>query len=259
MKTNSLHWLNTTRVLFSALMMMLLFNVALGQDRDEKRLRLERSLLKPMDFDFQDQIVFDVFEKLSLNLRIQIIFHQSAVRLMTPSRINLKLENVSSANVIMVYLERNNLDYVEVDERTIMIVKKSATASNSKSLEDFVIRVNEIVDVDQNAVTDQLPRFRSTSVIFRENYLIDSIQKLADSGKIAVEFDERFKESIKHAKVRSFELRSTTYPRALKLLLDTYELKYSLIAPRTIKIGVNIANPSSIPLEEIMPPQEKKP
>jgi hypothetical protein len=252
MKTNSPYSIQTAKLVISALLIMLIFNVASGQSQIEKRAALENSLLKPMNIDFQGLSVWEVFEKLATKLKINIIFHQSV----PPIRINLKLDNVSSVQTTNICMDRNNLDYIEMDERTIMIVKKSATAANSKGLEDFVIKANENLEADSPAISSQSPQFSSISVVFKGNSLLATIQQLAAAGHIAVEFDERFAEQFKQTKVPSFDLRRTTLPHAFKFLLDAYDLKYSAIYDRTIKIGVDIANPSSVPFEEIMAPRK---
>jgi hypothetical protein len=250
MKTNSPCSIQMTKSVISVLLIMVIFNVASGQSQLEKRAALENSLLKPMNVDYQGLIVWEVIEQLAANLNINFVFHQSV----PPIRIHLKLDNVSSVHAINICMDRNNLDYIEIDERTIMIVKKSATTSNSKGLEDFVIKVNENLEADNSAITSQSPQFSSMSVVFKSMSLLATIQHLAEAGHIAVEFDERFAEQFKQTKVQSFDMRRTTLPRAFKLLLDAYNLKYSPIYDHAIKIGVDIANPSSIPFEEIMTP-----
>jgi hypothetical protein len=250
MKTNSLYLTQMTKSVISALLIMLVFNVASGQSQLEKRAALENSLLKPMNIDYQGLIVWEVFEQLAAKLKISVIFHQSV----PPIRIHLKLDNVSSVNAINVCMDRNNLDYIEVDERTIMIVKKLATTSNSKGLEDFVIKANENLEADNPAITGQSPQFHFMSVVYKGNSLLPIIQQLAATGHITVEFDERFAEQFKQTTVPSFDLRKTTLPHAFKLLLAAYDLTYSPIYDRVIKIGVDIANPSSVPFEEIMTP-----
>jgi hypothetical protein len=244
-----------TLPLFGTLLILSLFNTVYGQDRDAKRPESKDSLLGPREVHFQSQSLWDVFYKLTETLNINIVFHANVQPLLRKSDVNLKLENVSYPKAINLFLDKYELDYVEVDERTIMVVKRPSAAAVSKPLEDFVINANKPESREQSTYANS--KFPSTSAVFNSTSLLAMIEQLARIGHLAVEFDPQFAETHRITKVDYFVLRNTTYPRALQVLLTSYDLNYSIIDRNTIKIGVDIANPSHVPLEEIMTWKEK--
>jgi hypothetical protein len=255
-KSNSTSMRNHLKILFSTSIILLLFNAVAAQNNDDKRQAVNRSQLTPGTINIQAQSFWDAFEKLTTDVKLNIIFHAS-VQQFRNTAVNLQLENVSYPQAIKIFLDRNDLDYVEIDERTIMIVKKSAATAPSKPLEDFVIKANEKDASDQAAANSSASQSPSTDVIFRAMSLLPMIQQLAGVARIAVVLDPQFAENNRMTKVQYFVVRNRTCLHALQLLLDSYDLKYSLLDRRTIKIGVDIANPSAIPLEEIITPREK--
>jgi hypothetical protein len=255
-KLNSASLQKPLPFLFGIVMILTFFNAVYCQDQEEKGQAVKRAMSSPRNINFQEQSMWDIFYKLTETLNINIVFHASVQPQLRRAIVNLKLDNVSYPQAIKVILDRSNLDYVQMDERTIMIVKKSVATSASKPFEDFVIRANEIVAVDKIAAIPASKQFPSTQVVFNDSSLMATIEQLAKAGQLAVEFDDQFAQNYRYTKVEYFVVRNTTFPQAMQLLLDSYDLKYSQLDRRSIKIGVDIANPSSIPLEEIMSSKE---
>jgi hypothetical protein len=249
MKSNSASSQNHFKIIFGALIVLSLFNAAYGQDSDDKRQAVSRSLLQPRNIDIQGMSFWDVFDKLTATINFNIVFDASVQPQIGNAKRNLHLENVSYPQAIGIYLNQNDLGYIEMDERTIMVVKKSAVIPGAKPLEDFVVKAGEATD--QAAALKAKP-FLPIKVVYRDITLRTAIEQLANTVKLAVVFDPQFAESIRTTKVVYFTVQDTIVPRALQLLLDSHDLKYEQIDQRTIKVGVDLANPSSIPLAELM-------
>jgi hypothetical protein len=244
-------------MLFSALLLFSLANAVYGQENEDRRAALNRSLLQPVDENFQDVPLWDFFNKLTARLNINVVFHVSVQQQLRNATVNLELKNISYPQSIKLYLDQNGLDYLEMDERTIMIVNRAAASAKAKSLDEFVVRANEKGEAAQAKAKNQAGRFSATDVVYHSTTLSYMIIQLGQAGHIAVEFDDLYGKLAPHVQVEYFVVRGVTYPRALQLLLDSFDLKYEQTGVRAIKVGKQIAEPSPIPLEEIMTPVER--
>ena len=255
--TGSLFSRKGLSMLFSLILLFSLASAVYGQENEEKREALKRSLLQPVDETIQEVPLWDFFNKITLRLNINVVFHVSVQQQLRNATINLELKNISYPQSLKLFLDRNGLDYIEMDERTIMIIKRAAAAAEAKPLDDFVIRANEKREAERSNAVKGARHFYATDAVYHSTSLSNMILQLAQAGHLAVEFEDPFEKIAPHVQVEYFVVRGETYPRALQLLLDSFDLRYEQTGARAIKVGKEIANPSPVPLEEIMTPEGK--
>lgn len=237
--------------LFGLLLMLSLFNSVYAQNN------AQQVTVEPAAKNIQELPFWETMIQLSDRLNINIIFHVTAQQQLNRTKAVLKLENGSYPQTLQAYLDNNQLDFDELDERTIMVVKRAAKDSSAKSLDDFLARAAEKAATEQLSATHAAGNFLPVQVIFNNLSLIAMIQQLAQTGEVAVEFGPQVANLYRAQRVEYFVVRKTTYPRALQYLLKSLDLQYSQPNSHTIRIGHGLASPSPTPLEEIMVPSAR--
>jgi hypothetical protein len=237
--------------LFGLLLMLSLINSVYAQNN------AQQLTVKPAGKNIQELPFWETMSQLSDRLNINIIFHVTAQQQLNRTKAGLKLENGSYPQTLQAYLDSNQLDFEELDERSIMVVKRAAKDSAAKSLEDFLARATEKAATEQLSATPATGRFLPGHAIYNNMPLMAMIEQLAQTGEVAVEFEPQFTTLYRSLHVEYFVVRKTTYPRALQYLFKSFDLQYSQPNSRTIRVGHGLASPSSTPLEEIMIPRAR--